>query len=595
VQKSGLRNIGVAVTLLRIATAPRKDHSPPMKHKFSPILVLGVALALAAPSAHADERESIEALRDTTLRLINALVHQGVLSQAAADALVRDARPPANATPGAAEASSGAAGALAASPAAPAPPATVPAASSAPVPNMIRVPYVPELVKKEIREQLKEEVIAQARAEHWADPNRFPDWLTRIKFDGDIRLRVQNDVFRHACNVSAGETTGCNIAASLYDSLTGATLNNTTEDRQRFRLRVRQGLEAKVSDSLTAGIRIATGSLTEPVSTNATLGGSFDRLQFSLDRGYVQYAHRDWLTVVGGRFANPWLSTDLLWSENLNFDGAAATLKPQLTSSTRAFLTVGAFAVQDIEPTLVTQAKSKWLYAAQFGGIWTAEDRSSVRGGVALYEFKNIAGVANASANDSSQSLTAPQYLQKGNSLYNINGHTNSTTALYGLASKFRELDATVVADLATYEPVHVTLTADVVKNIGFDSNEIQARSLGLASDPELTDSNGNAVPLTGKTRGYHLRLGVGTPALHRRGDWQSFVAYKYLERDAVLDAFTDSDFHLGGTNAKGYIVGGSYGFDTDAWLTARYLSAEPISGLPLSIDVLQLDLNVRF
>ena len=31
-----------------------------------------------------------------------------------------------------------------------------------------------------------------------------------------------------------------------------------------------------------------------------------------------------------------------------------------------------------------------------------------------------------------------------------------------------------------------------------------------------------------------------------------------YAAADAVLDAFTDSDFHLGGTDAKGYYLGGN-------------------------------------
>jgi hypothetical protein len=62
-----------------------------------------------------------------------------------------------------------------------------------------------------------------------------------------------------------------------------------------------------------------------------------------------------------------------------------------------------------------------------------------------------------------------------------------------------------------------------------------------------------------------------------------------------VLDALTDSDFNLGGTNAKGFIVGGSYGVDDNVWLSLRWISSDQIEGLPLSIDTMQLDLNARF
>ena len=73
---------------------------------------------------------------------------------------------------------------------------------------------------------------------------------------------------------------------------------------------------------------------------------------------------------------------------------------------------------------------------------------------------------------------------------------------------------------------------------------------------------------------------------------WNVSVGYKYLEPDAVPDAFTDSDFHLGGTNARGFIVGGSLGLFDNTWLTARWLSANEVYGPPMAIDVVQLDLN---
>jgi hypothetical protein len=62
-----------------------------------------------------------------------------------------------------------------------------------------------------------------------------------------------------------------------------------------------------------------------------------------------------------------------------------------------------------------------------------------------------------------------------------------------------------------------------------------------------------------------------------------------------VLDAFTDSDFHLGGTNAKGWVVGGNYGLMKNTWLTGRWLSSDVITGPKYGIDTLQVDINTRF
>jgi hypothetical protein len=79
------------------------------------------------------------------------------------------------------------------------------------------------------------------------------------------------------------------------------------------------------------------------------------------------------------------------------------------------------------------------------------------------------------------------------------------------------------------------------------------------------------------------------------RNDWQLSLAYRYLEKDAVLDAYTDSDFHLGGTNNKGFILGAQYGLGKNAWLSARWLSSNEISGLPLAVDVVQVFFNAKF
>jgi hypothetical protein len=142
---------------------------------------------------------------------------------------------------------------------------------------------------------------------------------------------------------------------------------------------------------------------------------------------------------------------------------------------------------------------------------------------------------------------------------------------------------------------VHVILTGDYVRNIGFDAQEIATRT-GLSAS--RTGGIGKQV------NGYQVKLAVGMPNTYKANDWQAFAGYKYLEADAVMDAYTDSDFHLGGTNAKGWLVGASYGIDKNAWLTARWYSADEINprlnsnGVaisPLGIDVLMLDLNAKF
>ena len=75
-------------------------------------------------------------------------------------------------------------------------------------------------------------------------------------------------------------------------------------------------------------------------------------------------------------------------------------------------------------------------------------------------------------------------------------------------------------------------------------------------------------------------------------------LGYKYIEADAVVDAFTDSNFGLGGSNVKGWVLGANYAIDKNAWLSARYLSTDAISNPGLSsfsVDVLLFDFNAKF
>ncbi|MGC3450485.1 putative porin, partial [Pseudomonas aeruginosa] len=60
-------------------------------------------------------------------------------------------------------------------------------------------------------------------------------------------------------------------------------------------------------------------------------------------------------------------------------------------------------------------------------------------------------------------------------------------------------------------------------------------------------------------------------------------------------DGYNDATFHRGATNAKGYILGPSYGFDKGVFGTARWLSSDEVYGAPFSIDLLQLEVNTPF
>jgi hypothetical protein len=530
-------------------------------------MALAVALACAGAavhggSAHATEREDIEQLRSTALALIQALVEQGLLSREKAAELIKKAESR-NTTDSAGN------------------PARV-GADGKPV---VRVPYVPESVKTEIREQVKQEVLAQAKQERWGDPGALPDWIDRIHFEGDLRLRLQEDMF------DKNNTPAANYSAQTSGPAYDVDLTNTTEDRFRMLLRARFGFTTQIGDTVSGGFRLATGSLSSPASTSQTLGANgnnFNRYTIGLDRGYLRWQPYSWVHLDGGRIANPFYSTDLVWAEDLSFDGVAATFKTKLSDNFLAYGVAGVFPLAEYGTT----QSDHWLTGVQGGGEWDLSPRTRVKFGLAQYDFRNIEGTPQAFGSSAlptyNQNAYGTNIRQKGNSLFNIvDPSLVGAAPVWALMARFKPLNLTASVDFAQFDPVHVVFTADYVKNVGFDQAEILTRT-GINLEP--------------KTTGYQYRLAVGAPLLVAPRDWQVFGMLRQLERDAVVDGFTDTTWNLGGTNYRGYSVGGSYAVDRNSWITLRWTSTKNLpdtnaglSGAPLAIDVMQFDFNARF
>jgi hypothetical protein len=285
------------------------------------------------------------------------------------------------------------------------------------------------------------------------------------------------------------------------------------------------------------------------------------------------------LTLIGGKITNPFFFSDLVWWKDLTFEGFSGTYKQKLSDVFEGFVTAGAF---PIWKTTTFDETDKWLYAGQVG--LNIKPRKELQGriGVAYYDFQHTRGIPNTADYPDQEDYTAPQFEQKGNTLYDISASSSTTTL--ALASEYRELNVTASLDVGFWDPIHVVLLGDYVNNIGFDRAKVAA-----LVDPA------NPAAVTAQTQGYQFGLSVGYPEVLHFPQWRVFGYYRYLQADAVIDAFTDPDFHLGGTNAKGWIIGADLGLYKNFWLSLKYTTANEISGEPLAIDSLFLDLNARF
>jgi hypothetical protein len=146
-----------------------------------------------------------------------------------------------------------------------------------PDPDEVRVTYIPESVKAQIRDQLRAEVFAQAREQKWASPNEMVEWTQRTGLSGDVRMRYDSFMFADDNNNTGVFPNFNSINTGAPFDVAGAVFSpqlNVDQDRERTRLRMRLGFDIDLEDGFTAGIRMATGGNNAPVSTNQTLGST---------------------------------------------------------------------------------------------------------------------------------------------------------------------------------------------------------------------------------------------------------------------------------------------------------------------------------
>lgn len=526
---------------------------------------------------------------NVTVNLIGRLVQKGILTQAEAIVLVQQAEAD----------------------------AATAAQNTVLPPNAddTRVSYIPEVVRNNMRDQIKQELMAAAREEKWSEKSS-PDWTSKFRPFGDIRGRYESTVFPQG-NDNTGAFPNFNaINTGAPFDVSGNQFSpqyNVDQDRQRTRLRARLGTEIMLGDSFNGGIRLATGDSNSPTSPNQTLGGSggnFSKYAIWLDRAFLSYdagpGDGQELVFLMGRFDNPFFSTDIQWDDDLGFDGLAVRGKVRLNDQVSSFFSAGYFPVFNTDFNFASNqpakfsSTDKWLSGGQFGIEWKMTDELTAKFGVAYYDFNNIEGnlstpfIPLTPSDAGNTDSTRPGFAQRGNTYMALRDIDNTTSAnafgtkyqyqYYGLASQFRNLTITGKIDYDHFDPVRVSLIGEATKNLAFEKGDVAGRAV-----------NNFGAAYDGGDTAWNLTFLVGKPALEAFGDWQASFGYRYVESDAVVDGFTDSDFGGGGTNVQGYTLGANMALSRAVRCGLRWMSSDEIIGSPLSTDTFQFDINAKF
>ena len=320
-----------------------------------------------------------------------------------------------------------------------------------------------------------------------------------------------------------------------------------TASRQRYRARV--AVVSQVTPTVEVGVRVASGTNNDARSTNQDMNNYFTKKDLWLDRAYINWhpANVPGLKLLGGRMAQPWVSeSEMVWDNDINPEGVAAQYSRKF-GDTNVFGSGGVFTVKDN----VTGSGPEFhndlrLYYAQLGAnLFPGDNYKLTVGGSVFHYYK-----------DQYSFPTAPG---SGGLALEANGNTSTEFQLY---DGFGQLDVLGL-------PLPLTLYGQYVHN-------------PAANGPQSDKDSGYLL-------GFITRI------------WEIGVNYSYrdVERNAVVGAFTDSDFASGFTASRGSKLQLSYNIAKNfQFLTSYFLTQSNASnpGFPGSdTNTLQIDLVASF
>ena len=341
------------------------------------------------------------------------------------------------------------------------------------------------------------------------------EWYEKIKLKGDFR-------FRHEL-----------------------IQKEEKEDRNRWRLRFRLGINAVVTDSWSVSARMATGS-DDPVSTNQSLSGGFYTKDFRLDWAYVDFhpVSVKGLNIMAGKMGIPFWKvekTELIWDGDLSPGGIALKYKHKASDAVSIFFGAGVFYVEERK-----EDDDTVLRGGQVGIKVMPGDNMHFTVGGGYYDYDQI---------KDKQGIFLRNYFF-GNTYYDMDG-TDVYMHDYNIAEVLGEFALKI-------DKLTVIVYGNYVNN----------------TDPDTLN--------TGYLVGGTIKHGKD------KGNFKLYGNYRDVDRDAVLGVFTDSDFIGGGTDGKGFEFGASYGIANKVDLGLTYFLSK-IGEDEVDYKRLQVDLKMKF
>jgi hypothetical protein len=215
--------------------------------------------------------------------------------------------------------------------------------------------------------------------------------IKTITFYGDLRLRYE----MRDGTTAPGRTGNGGALLTSGDS----------EDRNAFRYRLRFGLKGTLYDNFFFGIRAATNPYYNR-SGNVTFGHSDSAGPFGkaysipgIDQVYLGWHATDDFTVIGGQMQNPFYTTSMIWSDDLNPAGAAEQYDHTFNDNLEIFATAGQFVYQAAAGNGITNGlgngtsfNNTFMYGEQIGFKYNFDKNTFFKGAATFYSYSGTQG-----------------------------------------------------------------------------------------------------------------------------------------------------------------------------------------------------------
>jgi hypothetical protein len=382
-------------------------------------------------------------------------------------------------------------------------------------------------------------------AEKW----KLAPWLTELELFGDMRLRY--------------EYRGGRLPGDDPDH------PNDWQERERERYRLRIGLRGTLLDDWFFGLRLETSASAR--STNVTFGGDTSTSSpggggpfakgddgIFVGQAYGGYKGFPGFTFTGGRMPNPFVTTSMVWDDDINPEGLAEQWKHTFTIGGGEAAPVSyskdgkAVAAPPAEPFLKIDVFANF---AQF--VYDDSNPSNPIGPIPTVtqpiggETQNVP-TANAFMLGwqvgAKFDFLKKFYFQLAPTLYNYTGDGNTFNIHFSGDPGGNQTG------------INSLLVFDIPAEIGWKVGKIPMRIFGdFATNFEADDRAAAAGHSDKGGDRYAYEIGLGIGQLKKKHDWQIQAWYQYQNQFALDPNLIDSDIFNSQLNLNGVAVKAGY------------------------------------